>query len=279
MRSRGMRAVVVLPPRPRGGTGGSRPAREVWRDAFACAGEPSVRAFARRGASGLTLVEIIVVMAIIAVVSGVAIGGSMQLPSARLRRSSTMIASAIKVAYTRATATSHDLRLVLDIDHQKIWLEQSDIPMLVKSADTNSTGGAEAITLAEKAALEAGDRILKGPPVAKARFRPVEAYGFGDAESGKGGKSLQRGITFRAVQTPHDDTARTAGRAYLYFWPGGRTERASIQLRIGDSAEESRTLTLLVSPLTGRVTVKAGVAPLEVPTDDDHASDRQDTGF
>jgi general secretion pathway protein H len=227
----------------------------------------------------LTLIEIIVVLSIVALVSGVAVAGSMQLPSARLRRSATMIASAIKVAYTRSTATSHDLRLVMDLDQQKVWLEQSDIPMLVKSDDAAATGGADAVTQVERTALEAGDKIVKGPPIPKPRFAPIEAYGFGDVESGKGGKGLQRGVRFRSVQTTHDDAPRTSGRAYLYFWPGGRTERASIELRMGDSGEGSQTLTVLVSPLTGKVKVKGGASELEVPTDDDHASDRQDNGF
>ncbi len=228
---------------------------------------------------GLTLIEIIVVMAIISMITGAAVAGSMQLPSARLRRSATMIASAVKVAYTRATATSHDLRLVMDMDAKAIWLEESDLPMLVQSKDKTGTGGAEPVTQFERQALEAGDRIVKGPPVAKPRFHPITAYGFGDVESGKGGKPLQSGITFRGVQSAHDDAPRTSGRAYLYFWPGGRTERAAIQLRIGDSQEVGRTLTLLVSPLTGKVTVKGGAVELEVPTDEDHVSDRRDTGF
>jgi general secretion pathway protein H len=81
------------------------------------------------------------------------------------------------------------------------------------------------------------------------------------------------------VQTTHDDSPRTSGRAYLYFWPGGRTEPAAIQLRIGDSAEDGRTMTLLVSPLTGKVTVKGGPAEFVVPTDDTQSSDRVDTTF
>jgi hypothetical protein len=36
---------------------------------------------------------------------------------------------------------------------------------------------------------------------------------------------------------------------------------------------------VLVSPLTGKVAVKGGAVELVVPTDEDHASDRQDTGF
>jgi general secretion pathway protein H len=232
-----------------------------------------------RSSRGLTLIEIIVVIAIMALFVGMAVAGSMQLPSARLRRSTTMIASAIKVAYTRATATSRDLRLVMDLDQKKVWLEESDAPMLTQSKDKSATGGADPVDQAEVAAAAEGARIMKGPPVPKARFHPIAAYGFGDVEAGKGGKPLQRGITFRSVKTTHDDTARTAGRAYLYFWPGGRTERASIQLRVGESADDTSTLTLLVSPLTGKVTVKGGAAELVVPTDEGQASDRVDTTF
>jgi general secretion pathway protein H len=234
----------------------------------------------RRGARrGLTLIEIIVVISIVAIVMGVAVAGSMQLPSARLRKTATLIASAIKVGYTRATATSRDLRLVMDLGQQKIWLEETDVPMLVQSKSTTSNGGAEAVTDAERAALQEGEKIVKGPPIAKPSFHALDIYGFGDVEEGKGGKPLQRGIRFRQVQTAHDDSARTEGRAYLYFWPGGLTERASIQIRIGESEEDYQTLTLLVSPLTGKVTVKGGPVELEMPTNDTQASDRQDNGF
>ncbi len=232
-----------------------------------------------RFSRGLTLIEIMVVLSIIAVVSGIAIAGSMQLPSAKLRRSATMIASAIKNGYTRATATSRDLRLVMDLDGQKIWLEEADRPMLAQSKDNKATGGAEAVTQAEQAAVEEGQKILKGPPVPKPRFKAIEVYGFGDVDSGKGGRPLPSGITFRSVQTTHDDSARTSGRAYLYFWPGGRTELASLQIRIGTEARDDQTLTLTVAPLTGKVSIKNGVVDLEVPTDDSAASDRQDTGY
>jgi len=234
----------------------------------------------RSGERGLTLIELIVVMLLIAVVTGAVLSGSMQLPSARLRRSVTMIASAVKVAYTRATATSKSLRLVMDLEGQKVWLEESDAPMFVQSKDTTGAAGADPVTEAERAAIAQTEQILKGPRIPKPQFHKIDTTGFGDMEGSHGVKPLQRGITFRSVQTAHDDAPRTTGRAYLYFWPGGLTERASIQLRIGDSIEDSRTLTLLVSsPLTGKVTVKGGAAELELPIDADHASDRTDTGF
>jgi general secretion pathway protein H len=232
----------------------------------------------RRLERGLTLIEIMVVIAIIAVVTGMAVAGSNQLPTARLRRSATMIASKVKMAYTHATATSCDLRLVMDLDEQKIWLEKSDSPMLAQSKDKTGTGGAEAVTKAEQEALDEGNKIVKGPPVPKPRFRALDSNGL-DVEEGKGGKPLERGITFRSVQTTHDDAPRTSGRAYLYFWPGGRTEKAAIQIRVGDSTSDDQTMTLLVAPLTGKVAVKSGAVDLQIPTDDNQASDREDTGF
>jgi general secretion pathway protein H len=238
---------------------------------------PSPHRRRRIAERGLSLIEILLVMALMAIFTGAAVAGSAQLPSSRLRRSATMIASAVKVAYTRATATSRSLRLVLDLDKQKIWLEEGESPMLVRSKDKSATGGADPVNQAEQVALAEGAQIVKGPPVPRPRFHPIATYGFGDVEGGKGGKPLQRGITFRSVQTTHDDTARTSGRAYLYFWPAGRTELASIQLRIGESESDSEQVTVLVAPLTGKVSVKPGPVDLEVKTDDD--TTRQDTGF
>jgi general secretion pathway protein H len=203
----------------------------------------------------------------------------MELPSARLRRSATMLVSAIKVGYTRATSRSCSVRLVLDLDGKGIWLEESDQPMLVQSKDQGSTGGADPVTDAERLAVSEGEKMLRGPAIPKPRFHAIKSYGFGDMEEGKGGKPLQSGITFRSVQIAHDDAPRTSGRAYLYFWPGGMTERASIQLHVGEGENDSPTLSLLVSPLTGKVTIKSGAVELELPEDDDQKSERTDTGF
>jgi general secretion pathway protein H len=235
---------------------------------------------ARRAAErGLTLIEIVVVLAIIAVVTVGILAGSGQLPSARLKRSATMMTSAVKVAFTRATATSKNLRIVFDLDKQQLWIEESDIPMLVQTKDIAGTGGADPVTDLEKAAVAQAEDVIKGPPIPKPHFHPIEQLGFGDVEGGKGGKPLSRGIAFRSVQTTHDDEPKTSGRAYLYFWPEGLTERASIQLRVGTSDDDSETLSVMVSPLTGRVTIKAGSVDLVKPTDDQTASEREDNGF
>ncbi len=232
----------------------------------------------RRHAAGVTLIEVMVVMILMVLLIGGIVMGSGQLGEARLKRAATMVTSAVRVAFTRATATSKPQRIVFDLDEQKIWLEEGDAPMLVQSKDTTGTGGAEAATKAEQQAVAEGEGILKGPRPPRPHFHSVESIGFAEASGAKGPRSLGRGIKYREIQTGHDDAARNSGRAYLYFWPGGQTERASIELRLGDSTEDGDTLTLLVSPLTGKVTIKNGPSPLVIPLDDKEASERQDKG-
>jgi general secretion pathway protein H len=224
----------------------------------------------------MTLIEVLIVMALIALILGAVMVGSGQLGSSRLRHSSTMITGAIRVAYSRATSTSKTVRLVMDFTENAIWLEEGDQPHLVQSKDTTGTGGAAAATMAEKAALEESSRILKGPQAPRTSFTEIDAMGLVASEPGKGHKPLERGIRFRQVQTAHDDEPRRQGRAYLYFWPGGQTERAAIQLKAGGGDDESGVVTLLLAPLTGKVTIKDGAHDLVMPTDDKEASERED---
>jgi general secretion pathway protein H len=149
--------------------------------------------------------------------------------------------------------------------------------MLVQTKDRTGTGGASGATQAENEAIAAGESLVKGPQVARPAFHPIAAAQSG-ADVAAGPRALERGIKFREVQSAHDEEPRTSGRAYLYFWPGGLTERSSIQVRIGDSNDDGDTLTLLVSPLTGKVTVKSGPVAVPKPKDDTEASDREDKG-
>jgi general secretion pathway protein H len=232
----------------------------------------------RATARGLTLIEVLIVMAIVALIMGSVVVGSGQLASSRIRHSSTMIVGAIRVGFARASATSKSVRLVMDFTESEIWLEEGDQPMLVQSKDKTGTGGASAATVAEKEAIEEGGRIVKGPTAPRTAFREIDAMGVAASTPGKGHKPLERGIKFREVQTSHDDLPRKEGRAYLYFWPGGQTERAVIQLKMGEANEERDALTLLVAPLTGKVTVKDGAIAIAKPQDDKESSDREDPG-
>jgi len=189
-----------------------------------------------------------------------------------------MVAGAVRVGFTRATATSKSQRLVFDLDNETLWLEESETPMLVQSKDVVATGGAAAVTEAERLAFQENDRIVKGPRAPKPSYHSVEALGFSSETGARGPRPLGRGLKIREVQTEHDDLPRTKGRAYLYFWPGGQTERASIELAPAEATVDEDVLTLLIAPLTGKVTIKNGPVPLVIPVDDVQASERVDRG-
>lgn len=248
-----------------------------------CGSMPSalLRGRNRQTSSGLTLIEILVVLAIIAVITVGVLGGSGQLEGARLKQSATLVSGAVRAGYGRANATSKSVRLVFDFEKDAMWLEEADQQHLVQSGDKTGTGGADPVTAAERAALDEGDRILKGPRAPRSAFRPVSKGEIGDQTEVKSARPLPRGITFREVQTTHDSSPRREGRAYLYFWPGGQTERAVIQLAPKPRTEErvftdEKTLTVEVAPLTGKAQLKAGSVALKIPTDEREASERED---
>lgn len=226
-------------------------------------------------ARGVTLVEVLLVTAIITIATGLTFLGSGAADSARLRRSAVMIASAIRVAYGHANASSRVVRLVFNLEQRTVGIEESDGQLWLSKNDR--TGGAAAATEAERKAVEEAESILKGPRAPRPSFRPVKVLGF-STEKGKQGKELERNIRFLQVETSHQVEQVKSDQAYIYFWPGGQTERAAIQLSIAGSTLDVDVLTILVSPLTGRAEMRKGKFNMARPRDDNEESERRD-GF
>lgn len=224
----------------------------------------------RARARGLTLVEVLIVMVIaISLVGGMAFASG-QIQRSRLKASSSKVATAMRVAFNRASSTGNDLRLVVDIEQNTIWLEESTDKMLLQSKDEAGAGGADPATSAEKAALADATRVTAGPQAPRASFTPVP---------GAAGQpqALHNGVVVRAIDSAHDPKPKTAGRGYVYFF-GSQAERASVQLAIKGSEDDKDTFSVVLAPLTGRPTILEG--PIAVPhgQDDKEASEVEDDG-
>jgi general secretion pathway protein H len=227
-------------------------------------------------ARGLTLVEVLITVAIIGMVMGLTMLGGSVADSSRLRRSAVLVSAAIRVAYGHATAISKPVRLVFDLDERFLILEEATGDLALTRNE--KTGGAAAATEAERQAIEEAEQILKGPRPPRPTFKPTKAFGF-DPDKDRGGKELEKNIRFLQVETGHQDEPVREGRAYLYFWPGGQTEQAAVQLRIAGSDEDKDMMTVLVSPLTGKAELKKGKIMMPRPRDDIEASERSETGL
>jgi general secretion pathway protein H len=79
--------------------------------------------------------------------------------------------------------------------------------------------------------------------------------------------------------TRHHRVAQQVVGDALQF-PGGQTESAAIQLRVSNASEDDASgfMTVLVSPLTGKTSIKKGRVELPANRSEEEASEREDPG-
>jgi general secretion pathway protein H len=233
----------------------------------------------RGAARGVTLVEMLIVIALIALIGGSILFGSGMLGGARQRAAGTLLVAAVQKGIALANTTGRPVRLVMDIAGSRIRLEESSTSKVLR----NSPRDAAAL---EAAARRESERVVDTTTPPPPQFTAVDVLG-DDTDAPKAptvaegeeaappapGRSLGSGVKFRLVQTEHDVEPITEGDAYLYFWPGGITEQAVIQLTRGTDDEG---ITVQVSSLTGRAMIKPGRVALPEPRSDGEYSEREE---
>lgn len=229
----------------------------------------------------MTLVEVLIAVALIAILSGAVLVGSGALGSSRERAAATLVMSAVRLGLARANTTGRPARLVFDLDAHKLTLEETSSLVLARekseevegdeAAEEEEQAAKDAVTELEKEAEAEAKGIVEGPRAPRPEFSAVQQFK-ADEDGAEDGRALGKGVTFRSVQTEHDASERTRGRVYLYFWPGGETEHAVIHL----GRDDDEGLTVLVSALTGRAKIEKGKVELPEPRADGQISERDE---
>ncbi len=234
---------------------------------------------ARARARGVTLVEMLIVIALIALIGGSILFGSGMFGGARQRAAGTLLMAAVQKGLAHANTSGRPVRLVMEVGGSRLRLEESGTSKVLRDSPRDAAS-------LEAAARRQSERVVDSSARAEAQFTAVDILG-DDLDAAKPrsdadgedsvpqgpGRSLGAGVRFRLVQTEHDEDPITEGVAYLYFWPGGVTERAVIQLTRGGDDEG---LTVLVSALTGRAELKSGRVALPQPRLDGEYSEREE---
>jgi prepilin-type N-terminal cleavage/methylation domain-containing protein len=212
----------------------------------------------RKSQEGMTLIEIIIVTAIIAIASA---GVSLSLGAlsrANLRAGAGKLGAAMRYAYMRAVTQGTTVRVHFKIPGSTFSIEEAHSGVLLatkkdkeaKRAQTESGKIADSVD-----PWEAAEARIKHPDRPSVGASPFEALTNVDGETMKRFHevSLGRGVQFVKLICPHEPEPRTKGDAAVHFFPGGRSENAFIE--IGDGRDGVYTIELRA--LTGRVHVWA----------------------
>jgi general secretion pathway protein H len=252
----------------------------------------------RAGQRGLTLIEILVVLLIIGLIMWTASMSMGAANQAEVVRSTNQLASTIRFAYDRARFTGYYYRIHVDFEQRSFQLQKAEDAMylpatsrdgellqvddrkLADQADRDERAAEAYYSSVAAAVLSAADEADPyGDPYAVQkkevpRRRPPLFEAFeDDATLGDLGKPIEfpDGVEILSVQTDSDPEPITEGEADIYFFPRGQTQLAAIQLegkpklRERIVGEDNIEYTILVQPLTGKVTVEAGIIDLELP--------------
>jgi general secretion pathway protein H len=229
------------------------------------------RSRARRGRrleGGFTLIELMVALAIVALLTGGAVRGFRSLAKSDLRAGTAHLSGAIRYLFDRASTTGKYHRLVIDLSEGRYWAEISDdkfyVPREAESQfDRHRREEDEAQQdQDERRKAEKREQTMSGSDYSGAfdpskieagDFRPKRARFGAFKETALRPVTLKKGsIKIAGVYTPRQTDEVVAGRAYIYFFPMGQTESAIVHLT--DEAGET-FYSIVVHPITGRTKI------------------------
>lgn len=235
----------------------------------------------RNSAAGLTVLELMVVIAIIGMAAYLLRAGLRRVTKADLVEDAVELSAVLKRTNQLAIENGELHRVVIDLDATNPDADERYDYVVEKCQGSAAIARNEAIRPDEEEVKRAADKgrqkLSLLPPDALAVGDPDEAMkrtlavaghhvadrmcapaseGFsGDATGKKWGRALRvkQGIRFKQVWVSHRDDRVTKGQVAIYFFPTGNATKSVIEMTDG-----SEVYTILVHGLTGAVELRDG---------------------
>jgi general secretion pathway protein H len=225
---------------------------------------------------GITLLEIMVVIAIMGLLMTVGLGAYRSMTKADLVKDANRLGSLMRRASELASETGELERLTIDLDKHTAVVETCSgtiqvqrNPELGKPLDAKETkhelDNARDRLKADpqrakfqSASPEDATKLaaaLAGHHVGDQQCAPALDVFSGDSEGRPLAMELHDDIKIRQVWVQHHDDSVTSGTVAIHFFPMGWAEKAIIELGSGDT-----TYTIHVHGLTGQVDIADGAA-------------------
>jgi len=205
----------------------------------------------------MTLLEIGIALAIVAGLVALVVPSISNVARVQLRQKTGQLAGGIRSLYGASAVAGHSCRLVLDLDAQAYWSECAQGSVRLAAEGERARSGAREATREEELLATIAQRGDNVSDEDRTRAELAHKSAF-TATNDIPKTQLGGSVRFASVWVSHQPEKYVSGKAFLYFWPTGLTETASIQLAQGDDAN-----TILVEPLTGRVRIASGAVNAE----------------
>lgn len=215
--------------------------------------------------SAFTLIETMLVVAVIAIVVAGSTMGLGALGRSKLRSSALGIVGAARLAYNHSVTRGKTTRLAFDFENHTISVEEAEGDVTLTRQDDRhrpELEGAEAVDPWEVARQKLEQPLE--PVVAQSPFQPLR-NSEGVVQKKFQARPLGDGIRIVKLLTPHEREPREQGQGAVYFFKGGIAEHAVVQL--SDSSDI--VYSVEVHPLTGRGQVYAHAYEPPEPIDDE----------
>jgi len=198
--------------------------------------------------AGMTLIEIMVVILIIALATtGIAYGLG-AVTQANLRSACMTINAAARGAYGRAISENSTVRLLFNFETHQMSFEEAHgrvVLTRIDDATREEIGEEEDVSVVDPwSAAHARLEDTLRPSFGASPFSALPGRAFRARE-------LASGVRIVRLIVPHEPEPVIEDQGAIYFFPGGQTEHAIIW--VGDNND--RVYSVEIHPLTGRGTV------------------------
>jgi prepilin-type N-terminal cleavage/methylation domain-containing protein len=225
----------------------------------------------RRGSRGFSLIELLMVLAVVGLVAGSVLVGFGTGKQAEIVRTTNQVANTVRYAFNKSRVDGDYYRMLIDLDEGTVALQRGDARMYLPATDKqgrptvydprkakerderdkraedaynrslqaavfsgSASGGAAPGAGATPGSPIPGVNPYMGGPRTVPRRKPPLFGSFEEENSISGFKEpirLPPEIKIVSVRTAEDLAPITAGQASIYFFPQGRTQLAHIQLK------------------------------------------------
>ncbi len=223
----------------------------------------------------MTLLEVMIVLAVIGGLMAILSGGLLKTNEARLREASAELMQTLKSTYNMATMSGKHHRVVFDLKAQEYHVEVCTGKQTLIRGDEEHRVDEDAVErikekLKEKASQQVDSEImdaespeeafesmaaLEGVRVGTTRCRPI-ANSNSKKKSKKGGAhklDTKHGIEIKVVHVQHLSDPVEEGIASINFFPVGSAEKAIVEVTSDDDS-----YSILVYGMTSRIKLKKG---------------------